>query len=88
MVAYTVLFHHIKRSKKTGQSCIFFLVPKSKVDLKMIDDKNNVLTDYELFIVRNFFKLQNMHAYTYEISIPMDLRLLIVLKIKTGKTVK
>ena len=54
----------------------------------MIDDKNNVLTDYELFIVRNFFKLQNMHAYTYEISIPMDLRLLIVLKIKTGKTVK
>ena len=42
-----------------------FLAPKRRVDLKMINDENNVLTDDELFIVRDLFKPQNMHVYTF-----------------------
>ena len=36
---------------------IFVWYPKERTDLKMIHDENDVLTDYELVVVRNFLKL-------------------------------
>ena len=37
---------------------------KERADLKMIHDENNVLTDDELVIVRNFLRTSN-HAFLY-----------------------
>ena len=49
MVAYTVLFTHIKRQAKA----IFVWCPKERAGLKIIHGENNWLTDYELVIVRD-----------------------------------
>ena len=37
---------------------MFFWYPKENADLKMIHDENNVLTDYQLVIVRDSLKTQ------------------------------
>ena len=55
MVAGTVLFCHTKKFKKAGQGHIC-LVSKERADLKMIHNENNVLTDDEVVIVRDFLR--------------------------------
>ena len=55
MVAYTALFSHTKKSKNATKSKILWY-PKERVDLKMMHSENNVLTDYELVIVRSLLK--------------------------------
>ena len=39
---------------------------KERADLKVIHDKNSVLTDDELVVVRDSKGTQNMHAYVYK----------------------
>ena len=55
MVAYTALFSHTRKSKNASKSKILWY-PKERVDLKMMHSENNVLTDYELVIVRSLLK--------------------------------
>ena len=43
---------------------IFVCYPKAKIDLKMIHDENDVWTDDELVIARNFLK-KSKHACLY-----------------------
>ena len=39
----------------------------------MTHDENNVLTDHELVIVRDFLRRKNMQMYTYGMNILVDL---------------
>ena len=50
--------------------------PKERADLKMIHDQNNVLTDNELFVARDFLK-KSKHACLYiQNEFPRGFRLL------------
>ena len=50
--SYSAIPKNLRRKAKA----IFVWYPKERGDLKMIHDENNVLTDDELAIVRDFFK--------------------------------
>ena len=63
MAADTFLFCHAKKSKKAGQGHIS-RVSQERTDLKMGHDENNVLTDDELVIVRDFLR-RSTHAILY-----------------------
>ena len=55
---------------------VFVWYPKERVDLKMIHDENNVLTDNEVFVARNFLK-KSKHACLYiQNEFPRGFRLL------------
>ena len=54
MVANPILFKHNKEIEGAGQT-IFVWYPKVRIDLKMMHDENDVLTDNELVIARDFF---------------------------------
>ena len=45
---------------------IFVWYPKTRIDLKMIHDKNDALTDDELVVARKFKKNQNIHISIYK----------------------
>ena len=53
MVADAILFCHTKKSKKTSHDYIC-VVSKRKKDLTKIHDENDVLTDDELVVARDF----------------------------------
>ena len=55
MVAETVVYCYTKKFKKTGRGCLC-VVSKKTGDLKMINDENDVLTDDELVVARNFLE--------------------------------
>ena len=46
--------------------------PKDRIDLKMIHNENNVLTDDELVAATGSSKSQSMHIYIYEMNILVD----------------
>ena len=53
------------QKKLTEQAkAIFAWYPKARIDLKMIRDENDVVTDVELVLARNFLK-KSKHAYLY-----------------------
>ena len=55
---------------------IFVWYPKARIDLKMIHDENDVLTDDELVVARNFLK-KLKHACLYiQNEFPRGFRLL------------
>ena len=55
---------------------IFVWYPKARIDLKMIHDENDVLTDDELVVTSNFFKTSK-HACLYtQKEFPRGFRLL------------
>ena len=56
MVADTVLFGYTKKLYKDRPWRYFFWYPKERGDLKTIHDKNDVLTDDELVVVRDLLK--------------------------------
>ena len=58
--SYSAIPKNLRRLAKA----IFVWYPKEKTDLKMICDENNVLTDDELVIVRDFLRTSK-HVYTY-----------------------
>ena len=75
MAVDTVLFKHTKKIEGIGQG-YFFWYPKGSADLKTIHDENDVLTDDELAIARNFFK-KSRHARLYiQIEFPRGFKLL------------
>ena len=43
---------------------MFVCYPKERADLKTIHDENDVLTDHELVVARDFFK-KSKHACLY-----------------------
>ena len=55
MVANPISFKHNKEIEGAGQT-IFVWYPKVRIDLKMMHVENDVLTDNELVIARDFFK--------------------------------
>ena len=55
MVADTVVYCYTKKFKKTEQGYLC-VVSKKTGDLKMINDENDVLTDDELVVARNFLE--------------------------------
>ena len=63
MVANAVVFCYTKKFEKKAKA-VFVWYPKEREDLKMIHDENNVLTDDELVVARNFLKKSN-HACLY-----------------------
>ena len=55
MVADAILFCHTKKSKKTSYDYIC-VVSKRKVDLTKIHDENDVFTDDELVVAKDFLR--------------------------------
>ena len=58
--SYSAIPKNFKRQAKA----IFVWYPKERGDLKMIHDENDVLTDDELVVARNFVK-KSKHAFPY-----------------------
>ena len=58
--SYAAIPKNLRRQAKA----IFVWYPKERGELKMIHDENNVLTDDELVIVRDFLKMSK-HACLY-----------------------
>ena len=52
---------------------IFVWYPKARINLKMIHDENDVLTDDELVVATNFLKNQNIHVCLYEMNFHVGL---------------
>ena len=64
MVANPVLFRHSKEIEGAAQA-IFVWYPKQRIDLKMMHDGNDVLTDNKLVITRDFFKKIKICMFLY-----------------------
>ena len=60
----TQSYEGIPKNLREQTKAIFVWYPKARVDLKMIHDENDVLTDDELVVARNFFK-KSKHACLY-----------------------
>ena len=60
----TQSYSAISKNLRSQTKAIFVWYPKEREDLKMIHDEKNVLTDYELAIVRGFLKTSK-HACLY-----------------------
>ena len=58
----------IPRKLREQAKAIFVWYIKARIDLKMIHDENDVLTDNEFVIARDFLKKSNMHAYIYKMN--------------------
>ena len=54
----------IPKNFRSQAKAIFVWYPKERTDLKAIDAENNVLTDDELVVARNFLK-KSKHACLY-----------------------
>ena len=60
----TQSYKGIPNKLRQQAKAIFVWYPKARIDLKMIHDENDVLTDDELVVARNFFK-KSKHACLY-----------------------
>ena len=70
--SYSTIPKILRRQAKA----IFVWYPKERADLKMIHDENDVLTDDELVVARNFLK-KSKHACLYiQNKYPRGVRLL------------
>ena len=58
--SYSAIPNNLRRQSKA----IFVWYPKERADLKMKHDENNVLTDDELFVVKDFLRTSK-HACLY-----------------------
>ena len=79
MVDYSVVYCHTKKFKKTGQGH-FCLVSKgtrryTKI-LKAIHEENDVLTDNELIVARDFFKKSKYACPYIQNEFPRGFKLL------------
>ena len=54
----------IPKKLRQQTKAIFVWYPKTRIDLEMIHDENDVVTDDELVVARNFFK-KSKHACLY-----------------------
>ena len=60
MQSYKGILKKLRQQTKA----IFVWYPKTRIDLEMIHDENDVVTDDELVVARNFFK-KSKHACLY-----------------------
>ena len=60
----TQSYKGIPKRLREQAKAIFVWYPKARIDLKMIHDENDVLTDGELVVARNFLK-KSKHACLY-----------------------
>ena len=60
----TQSYKGIPNKLREQAKAIFVWYPKARIDLKMIHDENDVLTDDELVVARNVFK-KSKHACLY-----------------------
>ena len=67
--SYSAIPKNLRRQAKA----IFVWYPKERADLKMIHDENNVLTNDELVIVRDFLRTSKHACFIYKMNILMDL---------------
>ena len=71
----TQSYKGIPKKLRKQAKAIFVWYPKARIDLKMIHDENDVLTDDELVVARNFFK-KSKHACLYiQNEFPCEFRL-------------
>ena len=56
MVANIVIYTAIPKNLRKEAKAVFVFYPKERADLKAIHDKNDVLTDEELVVARNFLR--------------------------------
>ena len=69
-------YQGISKKLREPDKAIFVSYPKVRIDLKMIHDENDVLTDNELVLARNFLK-KSKHAYlSIQNEFPRGFRLL------------
>ena len=64
----TQSYKGITKKLREQAKAIFVWYPKAKIDLKMINDENDLLTDNELIVAKTFLKNRNMHAYIYKMN--------------------
>ena len=67
--SYSAIPKNLRRQAKD----YFVWYPKERANLKMIHDENNVLTDDELVIVRDFLRTSKHACLLYEMNILVDL---------------
>ena len=60
----TQSYEGIPKNVRDQTKAIFVWYPKARIDLKMIHDENDVLTDDELVVARKFLK-KSKHACLY-----------------------
>ena len=61
----TQSYFAIPKNLRKHAKPIFVLYPKERADLKMIHDENNVLTDDELLVFRDFLKETKICMFVY-----------------------
>ena len=72
----TQSYKGVPKKLREQAKAVFVWYPKARIDLKMIHDENDVLTDDELVIARNFLK-KSKHACLYiQNEFPRGFRLL------------
>ena len=72
MHSYSAIPKNLRRQAKA----IFVWYPKEREDLKMIHDENDVLTDDELVVARNFLKKSNYACLYIRNEFPRGFKLL------------
>ena len=70
--SYSAIPKNLRRQAKA----IFVWYPKEREDLKMIHDENDVLTDDELVVARNFLKKSNYACLYIRNEFPRGFKLL------------
>ena len=66
----------MQKKLREQAKAIFAWYPKARTDLKMIHDENDVLTDDELVVARNFLKKSKHVCFYIQNEFPSGFKLL------------
>ena len=72
----TQSYKGIPKKLREQAKAIFVWYPKARIDLKMIHDENDVLTDDELVVARNFLKKSKYTCLFIRNEFPRGFKLL------------
>ena len=72
----TQSYKGIPKKLREQAKAIFAWYPKARIDLKMIHNENDVLTDHELVIIRDFFKESKYACLYIQNEFPRGFKLL------------
>ena len=72
----TQSYKGIPKKLREQAKAIFVWYPKARIDLKMIHDENDVLTDDELVVARDFLKLKKYACLYIQNEFPRGFRML------------
>ena len=65
---FTQSYSAVPKDLRRQDKAIFVWYPKERTDLRTIHGENDVLTDNELVVARDFLKSQNMHACIHKMN--------------------